>query len=109
MRPESSAPTSWASQILSNSVFDIFSLLTASQARGDDCEKRGLRGRGVLKMVWQVSVECHAIALAQLVALPVANERERALLDERRLTTSRLVHRRVVLGTGRATWGERVT
>src|ERR687889_1620444 len=94
MRP---GATSWAAQILSNSVLGIPSprvSLAAAQAGGDDRQQRGLPGAGVLEVVGQVGVERHAVALRQLVALAVDVEHDGAVLDQRDLAAARLVHRR---------------
>ena len=53
--------------------------LAAPQSGGDDRQERGLRvGPGVLEVVRQVGVEGDAVALLELVALPVADEHDRA-------------------------------
>ena len=59
-------------------------------------------------MMGQVGVEGHTVAGGKLVALPVAHEHDRALLDERRLTAAGLVHRRIVRRAGGAARRERV-
>ena len=59
-------------------------------------------------MVRQVGVEGDAVALLQLMALPVADERDGTPLDERGLAAAGLVHRRVVGRAGGAAGGERM-
>jgi len=65
--------------------------LAASQPGADDGQEGRLGGDRVLEVVWQVGVEGDAITLTQLVALAIAHEDHRTLLDERRLTTTGLV------------------
>src|ERR1019366_418227 len=67
-----------------------------------------IRVGGVLEVVGQVGVECDAIAVPELVALPVADQHQRAVLDQRRLTAAGLMHRRIVGGARGAAWCERV-
>src|ERR1700737_3125207 len=94
--------TSWASQILSNSVFGIsvsgrgWLSSAAAQPGADHGQQPSLVRAGVLEVMRQVGVEGHAIAAAELVALTVADEHRDALLDERGLAAAGLVHRRVV-------------
>src|SRR6202035_1824783 len=70
--------------------------LAPPQPRGDDRQEGGLRVGGILEVMGQVGVEGDAIALAQLVALSVADQGHRPALHERRLAAAGLVHRRVV-------------
>ncbi|MGH2832695.1 MAG: hypothetical protein ACRDK2_07960 [Solirubrobacteraceae bacterium] len=80
----------------------------ASQSRGHDRQEGGLAGCLVLEVVWQVGVERDAVALAQLVALAVADEHDRPALDECGLAAAGLVDRRIVRGSGGAAGGKGV-
>ena len=53
-------------------------------------------------MVWKIGVEGHAVALGELMAGAIADERHAPVLDEAGLARARLVHRRVAgaAGTG---------
>src|SRR5205807_286869 len=66
----------------------------APQPRGEHREKRRVAPAVVLEVMRQVRIERHAVALAQLIALAVADERELPLLDERGLAAAGLEHRR---------------
>src|SRR3954447_2691475 len=90
MRPSS---TSWASQILSKSVFGMSAPPQAGCDDGD--ELRWLRGL-ILEVVWKVRVESDAVARGELVDLAVGDERQCALEDDRRLAGPGLMERWVV-------------
>ena len=80
----------------------------APQAGAQHGEEHRLAGCAVLEAVRQVGVECHAVTLRELVALPVAHQRDRAALDQRRLAAAGLVDRRVVVRAGDRSRRERV-
>src|SRR4051812_3250147 len=90
--------TSWASQILSNSVVGIGGLLAflaAAQAGAHDGEQARRRVARVLEVVGKVGVERDGVAGFEVVALAVAHEHGRAGLDDGGLAAARLVHGRV--------------
>src|SRR5262249_60913412 len=80
----------------------------ARQARGDDRQEGSLLGCWVLEVVWKVGVEGNAIALPQLIAMPVADQHHLPALDQGALAAAGLVHRRIVGRAGRPAWSERV-
>ena len=63
--------------------------------RPTDAEQDRLLLSGVLEVVGQVGVERDAVARREVVAVGVAEERDRALEDDEGLAEAGLVHRRV--------------
>ena len=86
-------PTSWASQILSNIVFAIGG--PPGQLRLSPAEttarKAASRAVGFSKWWGRSASKVTRVALVQLVAGAVADEHDRALLDERGLAAAGLV------------------
>ena len=92
--------TSWAAQILSNSVRRLV-MLAAAQAGGHDGQQDGLLRAGVLEVVGQVGVEGDAVAGVRARGARRRRRRTtRAALDERGLARAGLVHRRVAGAAG---------
>ena len=65
---------------------------TTSKPSGDNGQESCFAVVGVLEVVGKIGVEGDAIALEELVALPVAHQHRRAFLDKRGLTAAWLVH-----------------
>src|SRR5258708_2893904 len=92
----------WRGPLPGSGWVGMWRSLAPAQSRGDERQKGRLPIGWVLEVVGQVGVERDAVALAEIMALPVADQDERSPLDECRLTAAGLVHGRVVRRARRA-------
>src|SRR5829696_819142 len=101
--------TSWAAQILSNSVVGSDTGSAPSQAGGDDGEELPLGlGGPVLEVMRQVGVEGHGVALLEVAGVAVAHEAHSPAQHHRGLAAPRLVARWVPRTSGGGAGGEGV-
>src|SRR5947208_10672305 len=90
--------TSWASQILSNSVLDMgvsSGCSAPSQTGADHRQQHGLLRAGVLEVVGQIGVEGDTVAGGELVGHAVALQHDTAGLHQGALPAAGLMHGRI--------------